>query len=426
MSGHAWLVGKGPSLDKVTRETFAGDEDVIFCLNQSADVVASLGLESRIVVCENDNWIGYVPPKGIEWRCTNGVTTDGRKQIVRYVPELLTGHWASPTCVCALQMMIDEGYDHITMVGFDSYFDDSRNYAKSIGVKSDEIAPFHFYNTIMRRLACAKNIRLTWLDPELNPVEDEFKFRKCLVAVALGEKYVNQTEGMIRSFLAFNPDWSVERFHGDEVRKLLPPQCHSWSPFNQVELSRWIAMKKCLEQYDLVLYCDGDLRWYGEYPVGGYGLYHDIFLYPHYVTQFSSQNAKHLLHKDGIANIGMVLVNRCIDHDRLFDFVINEVLHNPSAFKHGDQLWLQNLVSSIPDCGFDAVYDKNPGCDVASWNLRKGDREVYREDGRYWVRTNTGIVFPLVSFHFSSKSLGSLVNYGSAVQRLREEYLNEK
>ena len=421
---HAFLVAKGKSIDRLSADMF-GDDD-IWCLNQSADVVASLGLRNRIVVCQNDEWTGYTPPEGLEWHCGPAVKTDGRENAFRYFPEMLTGHWASPTCVCAMQLMIDEGYDHITMVGFDSYFDGSRDYAVGTGAKSDGIAPFHFYNTMMRRLAFANHIRLTWLDTGLQPHDDGFGFSKCLVAVALGERYERQTDRMVESFLRHNPDWSVERWYGDRLLNALPSQCRSWSPFNKVELGRWIAMKKCLEDYEVVLYADGDIRWYGDYAIGGYGLYHDMFLFPHYVTQLSRQNAKHLLHKDGIANIGLIQISRCIDHDRLFDFVINEVLHNPPAFMHGQQLWLQNLVSSIPDCGFDAVYDMDPGQDCASWNLRKGDREIYEQDGRYMVRTCNGLVAKLVSFHFSSKSLGSLVNYGDAVKKLLEDYLNEQ
>lgn len=423
MSFKAYLCGKGKSLDNATREWFGTDEP-IWCINQSATVIHDLLPDREIHCVMNDGWLDYVPPPDVTWHCGMGVSTGSHKNVVRYSPELYTGKWGSPTCVCALELLMGFGYDDITMVGFDSHFDGSRDYAKSLNVKSDEIAPYHFYDTIMRRWAKERKVTLHWMDGEGVVHDDDGKFSYCLVAVSIGEKYVRQTEGMIKSFLTHNPNWSVERYYDDDLERILPEQCRIWSSFNKCEIGRWIAMQKCLEHYDTVLYCDGDIRWYGGYPSDYFR--HTAMLTPHYVTSFAKCNKKHWILKDGAANIGIIEINRSVECNGVFDFVINEVLHNPRYFMHGEQLWLQNIVSTLPDCGYDVVYNNHPGINCASWNLRSGDREIYREDGRYWVRTNTGIVFPLVSFHFSSKSLGSLVNYGSAVQRLYEEYVSEQ
>jgi len=419
---HAYLVGKGKSLDNVTEGWF-DETSSVWCLNQSADVIRGL-LPKREVHCvQNDPWINYSPPISVFWHCRSGISIGKHPKVQTYCPETLTGNWASPTCLCALELMHQSGIDCISMIGFDSYFDSSRTYANCINVKADEIAPFEFYNSVMRRYAIKRGISLHWVDKNGIAHIDNQQFKNTLVAVAMGNAFVKQTEGMIRSFLALNPDWSVERFYDNDINKLLPDACRTWSSFNKCELGRWLAMKKCLESgYDTVVYSDGDIRWYGKYDIS---IGHDMVIYPHYVTNFARQNAKHLLQKDGIANIGIIEISRSIDHDRLFDFVIGEVLHSPTTFMHGQQLWLQNLVSTIPDCGFDCVYNTNCGYNVASWNLRKGDREVYKEDGKYLVRTNTGIVKPLVSFHFSSKSLGKLVHYGNAVQQLFENYIKE-
>lgn len=422
MSYRAYLVAKGGSLDNITPDWF--DKDVpIWCLNQSATVIHDLLPDREIHCVQNDAWLDYVPPSDVTWHCSGSVATGTHKHVEVYSPELLTGFWGSPSCVCALELMRCAGYDDITMIGFDSHFDNSRTYATCLGVKSDEIAPYHFYDTIMRRWAKRHNVTLHWVNQYGHIHDEDNEFSKCLVAVAIGDKYERQTDRMIESFLRHNPDWSVERFYDDDLRKLLPPQCQSWSSFNQCEIGRWIAMQHCLEHYDTVLYSDGDIRWYDKYESD---FLHTIVLSPHYVTNFAKNNKKHFIQKDGAANIGIIEINRSIECNGLFDFVINEVLHNPPAFMHKDQLWLQNIVSTIPDCGYDAIYNNHAGYNVAFWNLKSGDREVYRQDGRYWVRTNTGLRYPLVSFHFSSKSLGMLVNYGSAVQRLLSEYANER
>ena len=351
---------------------------------------------------------------------------NGHPNSIEYDPELLTGRWASPTCMCALELAYRKGYNHFKMVGFDSYFNsNSKAYADCLGVESDRIAPFDRYITLMRRWAAYSHVKMTWLDEDGAEHPDDLEFRKCLVAVATGEQYVRQTEGMIRTFLEHNPGWEVRRFYDKDLDAILPLECRKWTNFNKAEIGRWIAMKKCLEDgADTCLYSDGDIRWYAPYDIS---VKHDIILYPHYVTSKAKQDAKHFIMKDGAANLGMFEISRSIDHDRIFDFIIGEVLHNPNAFKHKDQLWLQNLASTLPDCGFDAVYSQDPAQNCACWNLRHGDRVVFERDGLPFV-TNSMMhcPVPLKSFHFSSKSLGSLWKYGNTVNKLLKEYLNEQ
>ena len=417
----AYLVGKGKSLDNAKPEWFGTDEP-IWCLNQATDVICKMLPDRDISCVQNDEWICYVPPRNATWYHRNFVQHYDHPNSLCYNVQTLTGQWSNPSCMCALQLLKNAGYDEITMIGFDSHFDGSRTYAKSLNVKSDEIAPFHKYDTMMRRWAFTNNVKLTWIDAEGNPHVDDYKFTKCLVAVAMGAKYTKQTDGMIASFLKHNPDWEVCRFYDEKLQNLLPPDCRTWSPFNKCELSRWTAMQKCLDQYDTVLYADGDIRWYGKYEND---MGHGMVLYPHYVTNHARNDAKHWLNKDGVANIGIMEISRHIDNNGIFDFVIGEVLHNPNAFKHKDQLWLQNIVSCIPDCGYDCVYNNHAGINVAAWNLRHRDREVFIQDGQYLVGTNEDMLFPLVAFHFSSKSLDSLDKYGEAVKQLKKEYLNE-
>lgn len=417
----AYLLGKGPSLDRMEMSWFDTSSPV-WCLNQAADVAKAVLPGNEIVCVQNDPWIGYAPPSDVEWHRHHRVPANGHPNSHEYDPELLTGRWASPTCLCALELLYRAGYDDITLVGFDSHFTGTREYADCIGVQSDCIAPFHFYDTLMRRWAAYSGVKLTWMDGdgELHP--DGLEFRKCLVAVAKGEKYVRQTNAMVSSFMAHNPGWSAAMYYDDGLDAILPEECLNWSEFNKCELGRWLAVRACLEKYDTVVYCDGDIRWYGQYETS---LKHDIVLSPHYVTDKARQNAKHWILKDGSANLGMFEISRSIDHDRIFDYIIGEVLHNPRAFMHGENLWLQNLASTLPDCGFDAVYNDDPGLNCACWALRHGDREVIEKDGCFYVRCNQ-IEYPLRSFHFSSKSLGSLPKYGNTVNKLLKEYMNGK
>jgi len=419
-----FLIGKGPSLDEMQMDWFK-DGGEVWCLNQAADVAHAVLIGNGLKCVQNDGWIKYSPPADVKWYRHHRVPAGKHPDTVDYDPELLTGRWAAPTCLCALELMYREGIDDITMVAFDSHFNSkSKAYADCLGVKSDGIAPFVFYDTLMRRWAAYSKVKLTWLDEDGTPHPDDFRFRKALVAVAVGEKYVRQTEGMIQSFLEHNPGWEVRRFYDGDLDKVLPAECRRWSAFDRCEIGRWFAAKRCLEtDCDTILYCDGDIRWYGPYDTS---LQHDIVLSPHHVTAKARQDGKHWIMKDGAANLGMFEISRSIDHDRIFEFVCGEVLHNPNAFKHKDQLWLQELATSIPLCGFDAIYNMDPGINCANWNLRHGDRLLFDRDGVPWVKTNTQIKYPLKSFHFSSKSLGSLPKYGPTVQRLLKEYVNEQ
>jgi hypothetical protein len=243
---------------------------------------------------------------------------------------------------------------------------------------------------------------------------------KCLIAVSMGESFNRQTEGMIKSFLAYNPDWDVRRYYDDDLTNLLPKECKLWTPFNQCEIGRWYAMQDALRVYDTVLYVDGDMRFFSAYPVSN----HNMCLFPHYVTRLSKRLAKHWTWLDGVANIGIMEMSKSEDNELIFEFIQGEVLKCPVKYKHGEQLWLQNIVSHIPEIGCDCVYSTNAGLNVACWNLRKGDREVFKRENKFVVRTNEGKEFDLISFHFSSKSLKSLDLYGEAVKELKDGYIS--
>jgi len=419
MSKKAYLCGKGRSLDSLKPEWFDVKRDEFWCINQAGTVIHNLLPNANIHVVQNDGWINYVPPEGVTWHCGLGVDTKDRP-FMPYCPEELTGNWASPTCMCALELMRREGFDEIHMVGFDSHFDKSRTYANCIGVKADQIAPFEYYDTLMRWYARDNHITLHWMDGNGFLHEETNQFKCCILGVAKGAMYERQTDGMIASFLKHNPTWTAQRYYGDRLEKCLPSECRNWSDFNKCEIGRWIAMRDLLDEYDTVVYADGDVRWYYQYLWTGH---HELVLTPHTVTLKGSSNMRHQIMKDGRANIGIVEVNRGFHHDMMFDFIIGEVLHKPEYFMHGRQLWLQPLVSSCADCGFDVNWNTYAGQNVASWALRKGDRSLVEKEGKYWVRAN-GMCVPLESFHFSSKSLQLLAGLGAG--KLLKEYLDEQ
>ena len=103
------------------------------------------------------------------------------------------------------------------MVGFDSFFDRSRDYAACLNVESDKVAPFEAYNTIMRRYADASGIKLTWMDADGILHDDDHAYKKAIIAVAIGDKYERQTDRMLASFLSFNAGWEVVKYYGENL-----------------------------------------------------------------------------------------------------------------------------------------------------------------------------------------------------------------
>ena len=242
--------------------------------------------------------------------------------------------------------------------------------------------------------------------------------KKALVAVSMGDKYNKQTERMIDNFISHNPDWDACWYYDDGLMNILPDVCRDWSPFNKCEIGRWFAMKHALVKYDSIVYSDGDMAWYAPYETSDYAM----TLFPHYVTDLAKRISRHWLAKDGVYNIGIMEMRKCNESNEIIDFITEEVIANPAKHKHGEQLWLQNIVSVLPDCGYGVGCNNNAGYNVARWNI-KHDRSVIKRDGKYIVRTCEGTECPLVSFHFSEKSIHTLDRYGEAVKELRNDYL---
>ncbi len=113
------------------------------------------------------------------------------------------------------------------------------------------------------------------------------------------------------------------------------------------------------------------------------------------------------LNRYGVYNAGYFELQRKAEAFAFLDWWKELLEHTgyekPDEHLFGDQLWL-NLVHSF----FDDVYiNKNPGYNVAIWNLI--ERQVEERNGTYYVNNQ-----PLVLFHFSKYNIAEpdkLVNY---------------
>ena len=255
---------------------------------------------------------------------------------------------------------------------------------------------------------------------------------RCVLAVAVGERYVMQAIVMASSFLEYNAGWDVV-IYTDALDASLPwwaiirplssqlmphREFRGFSPFDQCEIGRFLAVKALLDDYDEVLYCDNDLYWYAPYTVSDTA---ELILSPHFLNPSIALANVALLWRDGGPNIGHMHFRgrRAVT---VCDYIISEVKTNPMANRHKGTLWLQNLMTMAPWLGLDTA-TTGIGCNVGNWNLRRGDREIMERDGAFIVRCG-GLESPLVSYHFSGKSFARLIDgqLGPIPARLAREY----
>lgn len=261
--------------------------------------------------------------------------------------------------------------------------------------------------------------------------------RKRLVCVASGDRFIRQAALMAGSFLAHNGGWEAVCYADGGAklpwwmeRRSLPALLgghaafRGFTPFEQCEAGRFLAAAECLGECGEVLYCDNDLRWYGQYKCPPDG---ELLLTPHFLTPKVIHGNRQALQRDGYPNIGLM-------HFRgkggigLCEDIIRRVEAEPGGNRRKGVLWLQPLLNPAPWLGPEFRTVADPGCNVGNWNLRKGDRKVVTdgESGQFQVECG-GALHPLTSFHFSRRSFGKLLDgrFGEAVKSLAKAYLAE-
>lgn len=250
--------------------------------------------------------------------------------------------------------------------------------------------------------------------------------KRCIVAVAYGEKYEMMGDLMIESFLKYNNGWEVERYYGNRIK--VPTAClinGSITPVNACEIGRYLIIRELLDKYEEVLYCDNDIMWYDKYKP----LKANVVLSPHYVSKLAKYNGRHYQFYAGLFNQGIIYM-KGDDGRKACDFVIQETVKNPMHFywdegniepQRKGTMWLQEIESVLPEIGLDCKVDNNPGANVAFWNLAINDRRVIKENDCYFVECEEK-KHPLQSIHWSSGSLHLLSRFGEAMINLLAEY----
>lgn len=409
---HAYLVGKGRSLDTLDKGAFKDPDAEVWCVNHAILKVAALGLPNRLVCVQTDPFPDLVPPTGAEWLCSMRVDVPADRPCTRFSELDLTGFEHEGTLICSMPLMHSRGICRVTMLAFDSYFGDcSYTDGKTLWW-------LRLYNSQARTFARDHGMSLEWVDRDGVPHEDDFKFRQALVSVSMGSRYNRSTDLMAASFLRHNPGWDHCGYRDGDVTAFLPPPQRNWTPFDKCEVSRWLAAKRALYdgKYDSVVYCDGDVRWYGPVSSKPHAC---LWLYPHAVTNHGKNDRRHWQCKDGVVNLGMFEMHPHINMESVFQLMVDEPLRDPRRFSFGHRtLWLQVQATGLLGCGVGARLDDDPGMDVATWNAV--ERRLVDGDGGLEVECAYRR-YPLRTVHFHTPEKFALL--GPVAERLARDYM---
>lgn len=219
---------------------------------------------------------------------------------------------------------------------------------------------------------------------------------KVILGIAIGDEYTKKTDKMIESFLRYNKEWDVAKIYNEELNEYLPEKFKNDLPFNKCEIGRWCLILELLKKYKTVLYCDGDIYWYDKYDIQP----GEISLFPHCLTKKAISKYPRL-NFGGIFNIGIMQFSnkRVID---LLSLVINDLTKNTEHYLYDKKIFSQVIPNSFPFLSYDVNLVKDPGYNVAHWNLKRNDRILCNKNGK-WIIKFENKEYKLRSFHFSGE-----------------------
>lgn len=218
-----------------------------------------------------------------------------------------------------------------------------------------------------------------------------------LVVVAVGDSFIRETEVAVRTFMQHNFGWHVERYYDQDLVDILPDKCKAWTPFNMCEIGRWCAIRKAIEHgAKHVLYCDGDMMWFGAHVSDSKA---PLILTPHYILPESGWRDYKVRLYFGVVNLG--LIEAFDDSADMLTAFIDGAIEHAGLYSRIGKIWLQPYADSWLGIGHKITLNKNPSTNVAKWNLRKerkliGTPEQPRVLFQDWE-------WPLISLHLSGE-----------------------
>lgn len=171
----AHIIGKGPSLDTLTRLDFPDPSWPIFAINESIHAIERLNLPNPIFGITQDARVAPAskPSKGTwllskqAWKAGNG---DALSNAYQFTPALLGNSKTSTLTACiAMEIIRLTPIKEIRMHAFDAKFGTDMQYAKCIGYDHTKFnkdkTRFKRYAVTMQNAASKHGIKLIWIPP---------------------------------------------------------------------------------------------------------------------------------------------------------------------------------------------------------------------------------------------------------------------
>lgn len=160
-----YLIGKGPSLDKISKADFDDTTSPILCINHSLKTIKGLGLPNPLVGVQYDGALGlscYQDTPMIVSRRAFGYFR-GKKDIYPF----REGQYGRISATVALNAARELGAVKFVLLGFDAQTNGNLEYAESVGISSGESGdPKRFKRHKAEILKAAGTVPIEFRDPK--------------------------------------------------------------------------------------------------------------------------------------------------------------------------------------------------------------------------------------------------------------------
>lgn len=171
---YCYLVGKGPSLDHITKDLFSNSDRPILCINEAIHKVEELGLRNPIFAVQQDHSLGDTckPKYGeifVSYRAREAYKDYKNKYI--YYPESYKGTRTTLTVLVAINIAKSLGAVGFELIAFDACTNEETDYAEVIGYKPSANGkgnPKRFLAHKKRIVSGAKETNLVWIKRDPN------------------------------------------------------------------------------------------------------------------------------------------------------------------------------------------------------------------------------------------------------------------
>ncbi len=170
---HAYIIGKGPSLDALAADDFPDASAPVLAVNESIHAIERLGLSNPVFCVQQDAALNETcRPKAATWLLSAQAWKTGKgdacPHAVKYTPAEFGMLTRTLTSAIAMRLARLAGIRDITMLAFDAHFNGNCDYAAAIGHEPvNKNKRFVKFGEMLSGVIAQQNgVRLFWQPPK--------------------------------------------------------------------------------------------------------------------------------------------------------------------------------------------------------------------------------------------------------------------